>query len=289
MSRLADLTGQRFGKLKVLARDQREGFGTFWLCQCDCNRVITARAGNLIGGNTKSCGCAKRKSTRNTNYEKTRPRAGDTRISWELMLNRCYNVKSHNYPLYGAVGVTVCQRWIDSYENFVADMGERPLGTTIDRHPNPHGNYEPGNCRWATPQQQSNNRRDNVILEAFGRKQTLKQWSEEYKVPTSTILGRLKKHSVEQALTMELYQGLMSPEAKEFYRNRKSTFFIEAFGQRKALVEWAEEYGLAPTVLSARIRKRGMTPEQALTTPIMPRGSRHKGMQSCLPKKGEVE
>lgn len=280
MTQMVELSGRRFGKLKVVAKDTREGFGLFWLCQCDCSRLVTVRAGNLVSGNTKSCGCAKRKSKRTTNYEKTRPRAGDTRLSWEGLLDRCYSEKSQKYPLYGALGVTVCQRWIDSYENFLADMGERPLGTTIDRHPDPHGNYEPDNCRWATPKQQANNRRDNHILEAFGRKQTLKQWSEEYKIPTGTIRGRLSRFSAEQALTMGLYEGLMGPEAKAFYRNRKSTVFIEAFGQKKALVEWAEEYDINAAVLSARIRKRGMTPEEALTTPNIPRGLRHKGMKA---------
>jgi hypothetical protein len=197
------------------------------------------------------------------------------------MLDRCFNVNSTKYHDYGERGITVCPQWL-TYENFLADMGERPLGTTLDRKDN-NGNYEPGNCRWATPKQQANNRRDNIILEAFGRKQTLRQWAEEYRLPVATLSGRLKKHAVEKALTLPLYGALSSPEMKaKFYRNRKSSRFIEAFGQRKTLVEWSEEYGIKAAVLGARISRRGMSPEEALTTPLVARGSRHKGMKGAL-------
>ena len=82
-----------------------------------------------------------------------------TYISWAQMLNRCRNPKASNYDRYGGAGVTVCERWQQQFENFLIDMGVRPPGTTLDRYPNMAGNYEPGNCRWATPKEQTANRR----------------------------------------------------------------------------------------------------------------------------------
>lgn len=277
MARLVlDHVGKRFDRLRVIAKVTIKGFGTGWLCKCDCGNEVKVRGANLLAGNTRSCGCIQK---RNTHYERTRPRRGDTKLTWELMQNRCLNTSSSQYPDYGGRGITVCERWLN-YENFVVDMGERPMGTTLDRYPDNNGNYEPTNCRWATPKQQANNRRDNIRLVAFGREQTLRQWADEYKVPVSTLTGRLKKHDPEKALTLPLYDNLRTPEMKAaFYRNRKSTRFVTAFGQTKSLVEWSEEYGISSGVLGARISKRGMSPEEALTTPMMWRGVRRKGMK----------
>ena len=275
--RVFDLAGQQFGRLKVVNSVYVKGAGTVWVCKCECGNEIFARAGNLTRGNTKSCGCL-RKRTKPISHPKP-PRRGDTKLSWELMINRCHNRKSEKWKDYGGRGITVCPQWLD-YNTFLADMGERPLGTTLDRIDN-DGNYEPGNCRWATAKQQANNRRDNVRLQAFGREQTLRQWAEEYKLPVSTFAGRLQKGmEVEGALLLPLWGNLSSHEMKQkFYRNRKSNFIIEAFGQRKPLIAWAEEYGINAITLSARIRRRGCSPEEALTTPIIPRGERHKGMK----------
>ena len=95
------------------------------------------------------------------------------------MIDRCTNSEAHNYRWYGATGVRVCERWLNSFENFLADVGERPEGTTLDRFPNQNGNYEPGNTRWATKIEQSNNARNNLLFEVDGREMTLKEWSRE--------------------------------------------------------------------------------------------------------------
>lgn len=94
----------------------------------------------------------------------SRDRWGRTpeQIAWMSMRQRCRNPSACGYELYGAKGVRVCERW-DTFANFLADMGPRPPGTSLDRYPNRHGNYEPGNCRWATPAEQMQNRRDNVL------------------------------------------------------------------------------------------------------------------------------
>lgn len=85
-------------------------------------------------------------------------RPGPTYVSWLAMKKRCFNPNSINYKYYGGLGVTVCDRWKNSFLSFLTDMGERPVGTTLDRYPNKNGNYEPGNVRWSTPKEQANNR-----------------------------------------------------------------------------------------------------------------------------------
>lgn len=95
--------------------------------------------------------------------------------TWRAMIRRCHDEKHHNYALYGARGITVCEAWRVSIKNFQRDMGRRPPGTTLGRIDN-NGNYEPSNCRWETPSQQASNKRTNRIINAFGEEKTLGQW-----------------------------------------------------------------------------------------------------------------
>lgn len=105
------------------------------------------------------------------------------------MITRCRNTKNPGYQSYGAKGVTVCDRWLE-FELFLADMGERPLGTTIDRIES-SGNYEPGNCRWATHVEQNNNRRNNIVLTVGGVTKVLSAWAQEMLVDARLIWSRI--------------------------------------------------------------------------------------------------
>ncbi len=145
---LGDLTGKRFGMLVVVKRDYR----FIWLCQCDCGTVCRVRSYNLCNGNTKSCGCQRVKH-RHTTHTTVSP----TYSVWRSMIQRCTNTKVNSYKLYGGRGITVCERWSD-FSNFVADMGERPPGLSLDRRDNDKG-YSKANCRWATAAEQTANRR----------------------------------------------------------------------------------------------------------------------------------
>lgn len=115
-----------------------------------------------------------------------------TYITWQSMMQRCGDPNADQYPLYGGRGIKVCDQW-RSFEAFLADMGERPPGTTLDRYPNNDGHYEPGNCRWATNKQQGRNRRQNRIIEVDGRRMTLIEWSEMSGIDKRTLRSRLVK------------------------------------------------------------------------------------------------
>lgn len=163
MPRFIDRTGEVFGRLTVISR--ATGSPTRWNCRCSCGTECVVISGNLQSGGTTSCGCAQREATAASNT--VRVKHGFARghkpspewRSWKSMQDRCYLPSNPNYRHYGGKGIEVCDRWLgrDGFKNFFADMGARPPGKTLDRFPNGAGNYEPGNCRWATAKEQTAN------------------------------------------------------------------------------------------------------------------------------------
>ena len=164
------LSGQRFGRLRVLSRTQAPGI-TQWYAQCDCGVTKIIAAQKLLNGHTKSCGCLRQQLLARGNLKHghaRRDKRGSEYRTWVSMWGRCTNSKDAAYKNYGGRGITVCQRW-QSFEVFHADMGPRPSGMhasgwplyTLDRKNN-DGNYNRTNCRWATSIQQRHNRRDSI-------------------------------------------------------------------------------------------------------------------------------
>ncbi len=155
-----DNTGQVFGRLKVFAYlGVNKHRSSLWACSCVCGNNTVVTGSNLQSKHTASCGCIQREGN---NYKHghniTRKRPSRTYTTWYNMKQRCLNPNLTNYEYYGERGISVCDRWRDSFINFLEDMGIRPENTSIDRI-NVEGNYEVSNCRWATPKGQANNRR----------------------------------------------------------------------------------------------------------------------------------
>lgn len=196
-----DLTGQRFVRLVVVryAGGDRRG-RSLWLCRCDCGTECVTDAAEMKRGHKQSCGCLRREM-RGKTYLTHGMSNTPTYDSWQAMLRRCTDPTAVQYPQYGGRGITVCDRWLNSFEEFLADLGVRPKGTTIDRK-DVNGNYEPGNCRWATNKEQMRNRRNSRIIEYDGKRLTLSAWAEITGLRHSNILQRLASGwSVEKALT----------------------------------------------------------------------------------------
>lgn len=194
----SDVVGKKFGRLLV-ERIERNRY-TKAFCRCDCGGTKWVQVNKLLDEHTQSCGCLRKEkvSAANKTHGQSKSR---TYAIWMAMNNRCRNRKSSDYRYYGARGIVVCERW-KSFENFLADMGERPGRMEIDRINN-DGNYEPGNCRWTDRKTQNRNSRHARMLTFNEKTQCVSAWAEEMGVRQATLNHRLLRGiSVEVALTM---------------------------------------------------------------------------------------
>lgn len=189
MSALVNRTGNRYGRLVVTCRASNSRAGaTRWHCVCDCGGETIVSAGHLEKGQM-SCGCFR--GSRGTHYETTSRGRSREYTTWSGMKVRCYNPNADMYPLYGGRGIKVCDRWLNSFETFLADMGRRPSPKhSIDRINN-DGDCEPGNCRWSTYKEQRRNSRGLRWLTWNERTMCMTDWANEYKMPLGRLQSRL--------------------------------------------------------------------------------------------------
>jgi len=190
MGKFIDLTGQKFNRLTVtsIAPHQFTSGGNkmvCFYCVCECGNNITVRAVRIKNNHTKSCGCLRHEMSKSTEYK-----------SWSHIKERCCNPNSKSFHRYGARGIKVCDRWLESFENFFNDMGEKPSKQhSIDRIDNNKG-YFPENCRWATPMQQANNTRNTIFLEFYGTLKPLSYWCDYFNINKGNVISRRHKKKI---------------------------------------------------------------------------------------------
>ncbi len=180
-------------------------------CQCSCGKEKTTSCQSVVEGTTKSCGCLSREQASKNIHaallKNTKHGASHTSeyTSYRNMTTRCIDSAYEGFHNYGGRGIKVCNRWLgtNGLQNFLLDMGPKPTPKhQIDRYPNRNGNYEPGNCRWATTKQQGRNRNSNRLITFNGRTMCITEWSEETGLPFHIISMRTKAGwDVEKALT----------------------------------------------------------------------------------------
>lgn len=201
-----NVAGVSFGWLTAIRPEGKDKYGkTLWICSCACGKEVAVNINSLTTGNTKSCGCrrslafvelaAKKKASA---FGKYHVRA---RTSWHHMIDRCTNERNKHFADYGGRGIRVCEAWM-SLRQFVADMGDPPEGMTLDRWPDKNGNYEPGNCRWATPKQQAQNTRRNVMVVCEGETLCASEVADRIGIKRSTLYSRIaaSKREVEDRI-----------------------------------------------------------------------------------------
>lgn len=158
---IIDLTGQKFGRWTVISASGEKAKvnrSAKWLCRCECGNERNINGSSLRSGRSSSCGCFHNEKVKESFTKHGKYKTPEYEV-WRAMKQRCLNPSQPYYPYYGGRGITICKRWLDSFENFIADMGPRPTSKhSIDRKNNNLG-YSPDNCRWATASQQNANKR----------------------------------------------------------------------------------------------------------------------------------
>lgn len=198
---------EQFGRLTVIgeAEDHIQARGKRYrrvVCRCSCGTEKLVLWQTLTSGYARSCGCLRMEMhlTRSATAARRREQHPGTYGSWVQMRSRCNDPGANGYARYGGRGIKVCSRW-DSFDEFLADMGERPLGCSIDRI-DCDGNYEPSNCRWATGAQQRNNTSRTRRLSFRGETHSIAEWSALTGLSQTCIRARLRRGwTVERSLT----------------------------------------------------------------------------------------
>ena len=188
-----NLEGLRFSRLLVESPAPSRNGRTYWFVVCDCGSRKTVNASHLRSHKTLSCGCRRREIAKevNTTHARTYHPAYN---SWLGMKSRCTLLSNKNYSRYGGRGISVCARWLESFENFWEDMGPTwQSGLSIDRIDNA-GNYEPGNCKWSTCVEQNRNRSSNRIIDTPSGPMILVAAAIRYSIHRTTLSLRLKRN-----------------------------------------------------------------------------------------------
>jgi hypothetical protein len=194
--------------------------------------------------------------------------------SWESMKQRCTNPNSPDYPKWGGKGITVCDWWLE-FKNFYADMGVRPLGMTLDRFPNKKGNYEPGNCRWATASQQQKNKGNSIYITHDGVTKPLVEWAAEKGMPNDLLRRRYHAGMIGNELFAPSYSRYAGDGLGVKRKRTETRHDLHRFaynGKQLTIREISELTELSYDTLWQRLVKYGMPIEKALTAAPLKKG-----------------
>lgn len=262
------LDGETFGKLLVISTfrkvtQDQQGYRTTCRCLCNCGAVTEVEAYSLTSGRTTSCGCARRK-TKDPNITGKKFKA--EYVSWQKMKYRCYAKDNRDYTSYGRRGITVCDRWMGEYgfENFILDMGSKPDESySIDRIDN-DGNYCPENCRWATPKEQANNRRNSSRIMYKGEELTIEECANKLGIKVPTLRSRLATLG-DKLVSDVLIKGLLRKPSRN-----SDDIMLTVGDETKSIADWSTSIGIGVAVLLDRY-DAGWTHEKIVNTPVLKR------------------
>lgn len=255
------LLGERSGRLVAKEyyghEPTKHGPIHYWICACDCGGAAIVSSRNLLARTSQSCGCLKAEALRQRSQTHGLRHTPEY-TCWRNIRSRCHNQKDKRFSDYGGRGVTVCDRWRKSFENFLADMGRKPSAEYSIERRDVDGNYEPGNCEWALTETQVRNRRNNRRVVFHGEEMILADAIRLAGLPEKAVSNRLSRGwSVERALSATL-------NAPRKVRTRPDGIWVEVDGERMLLRAACTRLGKKYGTVFARIKYRGWPPERAL-------------------------
>lgn len=256
----------RYGKWIVLHHLERRHNSEYYQCRCDCGTLKAIQGYSLATGGTHSCGCdrARRVAVGNTKHGEnhTLRHGGPSREyrAWASARNRCINPKNNNYKDYGARGIRMCERWED-FAKFLEDMGRCPPGHSIDRYPDNNGNYEPGNCRWATDTQQNNNTRATRHFNYHGENLSFAQIARLNGISKTSLWGAVIGRGEDLQEVIRRLKEVTPPQLFEWKGEMRSMNAIAVFE------------GIKPGALWNRVHRTGDTLGKAVAHFKKPRPS----------------
>ena len=244
-----DMTGQRFGCITAIRIARNAVSGKLkWLCRCDCGSEFVTCGGKVRSGEVKTCPKCSKERVRGSRVKHGMRKSAEHRI-WSHIKSRCFNPNVPEFRNYGGRGITMCLRWAESFEAFISDMGLRPSADlSIDRIDN-EGNYEPGNCRWASKKTQANNTRANRKIQIGDETRNMSQWADSIGACREVIYKRIKRGKSGHDLVKKPFEA-----EKIAFQGRSAT-----------IPEWSRINGIKKATLYWRINKQHWPLERAIT------------------------